>query len=80
MSFRFRRRATHELETIARIIGEGDMGPGISLRAALRAGMASYYPDNPRGAAVLAMGLATVIPDDEDEANTRTPLEKKNDE
>lgn len=39
------------IETIARIIGEGDMGPGISLRAALRAGMASYYPDNPRGAA-----------------------------
>jgi hypothetical protein len=42
---------TDAITRAAFAIGEGDMGPGISLRAALRAGMDQYYPDNPKGCA-----------------------------
>ncbi len=36
---------------IARELGAGDMGPGISLSSALMRGMAEYYPDDPVGCA-----------------------------
>lgn len=40
---------------IASRIGDGDMGPGISLFAVLKRGMADYYPDDPKKAAMCVM-------------------------